>query len=340
MYRVESMSKPKETKFSMKYLQLADAVIKWIETDKLHINDKLPSVTELMRDFQMSKETVLKGLTHLSEQGIIESVLRQGNFVRKKASGRQLRICLILDKMNILRDKIYHSFFDAIKDYAEVDVFFHHHNFKVFENLVKENLNNYTHFVVVTFLREDPAEVLNLIPPHKRVILDYNVKNLTGDYLSIFQDFEADIYDSLVSLQENIQKYKRLVLIAPNESYHGESVIKGFKQFCKEFGYPCKIYHQVSGRYIQKGDALLTFSRYDQDDVAIIKLANKNYWKLGKDIGLISYNDTAVKEILEGGITVISTDFVKMGKHAAKAMLEKEIYKVRQPAEVVMRNSF
>lgn len=55
----------------------------------------------------------------------------------------------------------------------------------------------------------------------------------------------------------------------------------------------------------------------------MIKLAKKKGYELGKEIGLISYNDTAVKEILEGGITVISTDFEMMGKAAASVILNK-----------------
>ncbi len=34
-------------------------------------------------------------------------------------------------------------------------------------------------------------------------------------------------------------------------------------------------------------------------------------WKMGKDIGLISYDETPVKEIMLGGVTVIFTDLKK-----------------------------
>lgn len=333
------MSTQKKPTRSMKYLQLAEFITGQIETGKLKINDRLPSVNELMGILAMSKETVLRGLNHLSEKGIIESVYRRGYYVRKKAPSQPYRICLILDKMNVLRDNIYHSFFEKLKKVAEIEVFFHHHNFKVFESLIKENLNNYTHFVIVTFLREDPSETINLIPPHKRIILDYDAKGLTGEYTCIYQDFESDIYESLITLQPQLEKYERLVLIAPNESYHGSAVIDGFKRFCKTRRYQNKIYHSVSEKYFKKGDAYITFSRYDQDDVSIIKLTRKNHLELGEDIGLISYNDTAVKEILEKGITVISTDFNKMGVDAAESILQGKPQRLREPAKVVLRNS-
>src|SRR5690606_32141309 len=292
-----------------------------------------------MNHLSMSKATVLKGLNHLSEKGIIEAVYRKGYYVRKKAQYKPYRICLILDKMNLLRDSIYHSFFEKLKGVAEVDIFFHHHNIKVFENLITENLNNYTHFVIVTFFREDPTAIINQIPPHKRIILDYGEKGLTGDYTCIYQDFKSDIYESLIKLLPNLKKYSRLILIAPTEAYHGKAVIEGFKKFCKEYKFQNNIYSTISEKNFNKGDAYITFSRYDLDDIDIIKLSRKNKWKLGKDIGLLSYNDTAVKEILENGITVITTDFLKMGEEAANAIIEKKTIKMRDHAKVILRNS-
>src|SRR5690606_17711692 len=255
-----------------------------IENEQLTINDRIPSVNELMKLLSMSKATVLKGLNHLSEKGIIEAVYRKGYYVRKKAQYKPYRVCLILDKMNVLRDSIYHSFFEKLRGIAEVDIFFHHHNIKVFENLINDNLNSYTHFVVVTFFREDPSSILNLIPPHKRIILDYDERGLTGDYTSIYQDFKADIYESLIKVSPHLEKYSRLVLIAPSEAYHGKAVIQGFNKFCKEHKFENTIYHTVSEKTFKKGDAYITFSRYDLDDIDIIKLTRKNNWKLGTDI--------------------------------------------------------
>jgi len=323
----------------MKYLQLAEYINHLIETNQLKINDRLPSLNQLIEKLKISKETTLKGLNYLSEKGIIESEYRKGYYVKKKAQYHPYRICLILDKMNVLRDRVYQSFLAAVKDQADVDVYFHNHNFKVFEKLVDENLANYTHFVITTFLHGNTAEVLNRIPAQKRIILDYREEDLKGDYTCIYQDYKTDIFESLTELMPQLEKYSRMVLIAPLEAFHATEVIKGFENFCKSKKKKYKIYHTVNESLCKKGDAYITFSRYDQDDVAVIKLARKNNWKLGKDVGLISYNDTAVKEVLENGITVISTDFNKMGEEAAKAILTKEVVQMRDPAKVILRNS-
>lgn len=323
----------------MKYMQLVDFISNQIENDLLKINDRLPSLNQLTEKLSISKETALKGLNYLSEKGIIEAEYRKGYYVKKKTQYHPYRVCLILDKMNVLRDRVYQSFLETIKEHADVDVYFHHHNFKVFEKLIEENLNNYTHFVVTTFFKEKPNVILNRIPAHKRIIIDFQEKDLKGNYTCIYQDYKSDIVDSLTELLPQLEKYKRLALISPPEAFHAKNVVEGFEIFCKQYKKNYRVFNSIDEAIAKQGDAYITFSRYDQDDVNIIKIARKKNWKLGKDIGLISYNDTAVKEVLENGITVISTDFNKMGEEAAKAIINKEPVIMRDPAKVILRNS-
>ncbi|WP_208642635.1 GntR family transcriptional regulator [Sphingobacterium detergens] len=323
----------------MKYLQLVDHIHALIEKNDLHIGDRIPSLNQLQDQLGMSKETVLKGLNYLLEKGIIESVYRKGYYVKKKQVEHSYRILLLLDKMNTMREQIYQSLLVETKGTAAIDVYFHHHNFNVFRNIITENINNYTHFVIVTFLKDDPSSIINLIPPNKRIIIDYNQLGLSGNYTAIYQDYEYDIYNSLSLLQNNIQKYQRIILIAHPEALHAEHVINGFVRYCEESSINYDIIPDVDETKFKKHTAFITFSRYDSDDVSIIKLAKKHGFTLGEDIGLISYNDTDVKEILEGGITVISTDFRAMGKAAAKAVLQKKTLNERNPTQVIIRKS-
>src|SRR3546814_4955224 len=100
--------------------------------------------------------------------------------------------------MNVMRDRFYHTLFDELRDVADVDVYFHHHNFKVFENLIRENLHNYTHFVIATFLKEEPTEVLNLITSQKRMIIDYHQPHLEGEYSCIRSEEHTSELQSLM----------------------------------------------------------------------------------------------------------------------------------------------
>ncbi|MDR6781968.1 GntR family transcriptional regulator [Pedobacter africanus] len=323
----------------MKYLQLVDHVNQLIDSEQLHLGERLPSLKQFEKDLGMSKETLLRGLNHLLEKGIIEAVYRKGYYVKKRSVNHSFRIFLLLDKMNVMRDRFYHTLFDQLKDVANVDVYFHHHNFKVFNDLITENLNNYTHFVIVTYLKEDSSEVLNRIPAQKRIVIDYHQSGLEGNYTAVYQDFENDIYDALSELKKSLSKYQKLILIAPNEATHARHVADGFLRFCMEHNVDYAIQHQVEENGFKKGNAYITFSRYDTDDVMLIKMARASKFKLGEDIGLISYNDSAVKEILEDGITVISTDFEAMGATVSKAIKSKEQIVMRNPTHVILRKS-
>ncbi len=330
---------PKNGHGKMKYEQLAEYIIDLIENDQLHIGDQVPSLKKLQQQLKMSKETLLKGLSELVEKGIIESVYRKGYFVRKKNIAHSFRVFLLLDKMNILREQFYRNLFARLEKRADIDIYFHHHNHQVFEKLIKENLGKYTHYVIVTFLKEDVSPLLNLIPDKKRIIVDLNQQGITGNYSCIYQDYGYDIYHSLHKLNAELTKYNRLVLVAHPEAIHARLVIEGFLHYCTETEFPYLIQSEIDEKNFQKGNAYVTFSRYDTDDVALIKLARKKKLKLGQDVGLISYNDTDVKEILEDGITVISTDFEAMGRSVAQVILDDTIIVKRNPTKVIKRRS-
>lgn len=323
----------------LKYQQLADYIIQQIEDGELNLGDQIPSIKQLQQKFLMSKETLLKGLGYLVEKGIIESVYRKGYFVKTMNTQHHYRVFLLLDKMNILREELYKSLIKNLQSKGEIDIFFHHHNYQVFKKLITENIGEYTHYVIATFINEDLRDVLNLIPKKKLIIIDLKEEGLQGNNSCIYQDYGYDIYKGLLKLRAELSKYKRLILVHHPEAVHGKLVISGFLKFCNEMEFPYKIQSNIDEKSFQSGDAYVTFSRFDTDDVTLIKLTRKKNLQLGKDIGLLSYNDSEVKEILEGGITVISTDFKKMGESIATAILEDKIIIRKNPTRVIKRRS-
>lgn len=77
----------------------------------------------------------------------------------------------------------------------------------------------------------------------------------------------------------------------------------------------------------------------DRDLVVLLKQANKQSFVPGKDFGIISYNDTPLKEILAGGITTLSTDFKLMGQTMASLLTKKGIETIENPWRLNVRNS-
>jgi DNA-binding LacI/PurR family transcriptional regulator len=75
----------------------------------------------------------------------------------------------------------------------------------------------------------------------------------------------------------------------------------------------------------------------EMDLVNLVKQIRDKKFVLGKDIGIISYNDTPLKDLL--GITVISTDFQVMGETAAYMILKKKKEVVKNVFSFINRNS-
>lgn len=322
-----------------KYLQLADGLLADIEIGKLKLNQPLPSVNKLSKELSISRETVFKALNYLSERGVIKSANRQGYFVINTDVKRKARIFFLLDKFTTFKEKMYLSFQKTIGEQGDVEIFFHHHKLSVFRSLIIDNLPHYTHFVVLTFLREDVKDILNLIPANKRLIIDSYEPDLSGDYAMIYQDFSTDIYNALENAGDKLKKYKRLILVAPGTLFHSGFVVKGFQKFAKDSGFPTKIAQNPNPDDFRKGDVYLTLSGYDKELVEVIKMSRSKGYEIGKDIGIISYNDTPVKEVLEGGITVINTNWEYMGSKAAGMLLDQEIETIANPTQLILRKS-
>ena len=77
----------------------------------------------------------------------------------------------------------------------------------------------------------------------------------------------------------------------------------------------------------------------ESDLCNLIKKTRSNNLQIGKDIGIISYNDSPLKEILLDGITVITTDHNKMGETAARLILENSKEKIKNPFVLIRRGS-
>ena len=77
----------------------------------------------------------------------------------------------------------------------------------------------------------------------------------------------------------------------------------------------------------------------DRDLVNLLKQADRQQLVPGKDFGIISYNDTPLKEVLAGGITTLSTDFKLMGRTMASLINKKTIETIENPWNLNIRNS-
>ncbi|MFC4323902.1 GntR family transcriptional regulator [Litchfieldia salsa] len=81
-----------------KYLLLKQEILSWIQSNKLSVNEKIPTENELANQFQLSRHTVRQTLGELEKEGWLYKIQGKGSFVSKREifKGNDLKMIGIL----------------------------------------------------------------------------------------------------------------------------------------------------------------------------------------------------------------------------------------------------
>lgn len=325
-----------------KYKQIINSIFSAIENNDVRLNDKLPSVNELLIEFDISRDTIVRAYDYLKKINIIESVPGKGYYIKNDKLELKAQVFLLFNKLSPHKKIIYDAFSTTLGDSGTIDFFIYNNNYRHFKELIlSSKARQYTHYVIITHFEEGGEDVVefiqNEIPKDKLVILDKKIDNLGSDVACVYQDFKNDIYSALGNLNPLLKKYKELKLIFRKKSYQPLEIKKGFKQFCGEYAYDFEIVENPEDMVITNHTVYINLK--EDDLVTLIKKIKRTEFVLGKDVGIISYNDNPLKEILLNGITVISTDFNKLGEQAAHLVLNNQKLQFDNPFYVIPRKS-
>lgn len=331
-----------------KYKQIVDSIIFNISNGNLKIDQKIPSINIVSEEFYVSRDTVEKAYNILKERKVISSVKGKGYYITRTKLISKVNIIFLINKLSSYKMRTYNSFINSIGANSHVDVHMYHCDESLFLNLLDKNKGAYDYYVIMPhFKTEDLRHVsytdevikaIKQIPKEKLIIMDNIKLGMEGEIIEIYQDFENDIYNALKEGLPKIAAYKKLILVYPEKAVYPypRRILKGFRKFCVEHTIDFEILDQIfDDMILKKGDLFITIEEFDL--VNLVKQIRDDEFVLGKDIGVISYNDTPLKELL--GITVISTDFNIMGQTAARMILNKEKGKVKVPFNFIDRNS-
>jgi DNA-binding transcriptional regulator YhcF (GntR family) len=323
-----------------KYRQIVNSVINGIERGTLRTNEPMPSINDLSMLFDIARDTAEKAYRQLKELGILGSVPGKGYYIKSTEYRQQRRIFLLFNKLSPHKKVIYDTFVEALGEGTAIDFYVYNNNFRLFKELITHNDGHYTHYVIIGhFLEggETAAEVLNALPKERLIVLDKLIPGVTGQYGAVYEQFERDLYNALTEAEELLRKYATLKLIFPSYSYHAREILIGFQKFCTEFGFDYKIIADIAREPLAAGEAYINLM--EDDLVTLVKRVKAAGLKVGDELGILSYNDTPVKEIILDGITVISTDFAQMGRTAARLVLENSTEHVENPFRLIVRQS-
>ena len=323
-----------------KFQQIITSIEQAINCDRIKVGDQLPSIQQLCKSFQLAPGTVTKAYDVLRDRGIIKARKGKGYYVNTREINRQHNILMLFDELNPYKKTLYHAFKDAMGANAKLHLYFHHHDKVQFERLVLENLGSYSHYVIMPHVNEDVSHIISKIPEDKVLLLDRNVAVPGRSVTAVFQDFRNDIFQALSGALDSLKRYDCFHLVLSSNSFQfiPEELIEGFYRFCREFGICHEVIDNLEKTMIKKGHVYIVFT--DEDLVRVFKTAGEHGWALGKELGLISYDDTPLKEILGNGVTVISTEFSKMGQTAANMIIRGKKGQIANPCRLIRRNTF
>jgi len=325
-----------------KYRQIINLVKSDIENGIFKKGERIPSINDTSEDFLVSRDTVEKAYARLREQGIIKSVPGKGFYINCETPNDRLRVLLIINKISAHKKKIVHAFVNTLGERAVVETCVHHYSTEKLERILDENQGNYNYYAIIPCFKDfsdKTLEVLSKVPQDKLLLIDKNVESLPGNHQVVCENFEDDIYQTLKSGIDRLARYRRIFLIFPDGNHHVTDIMAGFKKFCTDYHYEYCITNAFSAACVKPGNLYIVIE--EDDLVDVIKYCKNNQLKIGQDVGIISYNDTPIKEVLHDGIAVISTDFQKMGETAANMLLGKcDIDKVYNPFYLIRRPSF
>lgn len=322
-----------------KYKQVVELFISDIEAGIFKQGQRIPSINETSEELFLSRDTVEKAYVYMKKKGILSAVRGKGYYINQANVSKKLKICLIFNKLSNYKRNIYYSFVRTMGAKASVDVFIYNYDLDEFQTIVTKNLNNYDYFVILPHVRNENAnisEVIKKIPREKVLIVDRFLDELK-DYPVVYQEYDQDIQSALSCGIDLLRKYSRLNLVFPQSEYYPPYIVRGFRIFCQINGFASSIIDRIEDAGIQQGEAYIIVS--DDDLYAFIRRIKQKKWTLGKDCGVVAYNENPVKEILCEGITTISTSHEAIGQLAAQMILTKKFERIKSPFQFIRRNS-
>ncbi|WP_248722724.1 GntR family transcriptional regulator [Seonamhaeicola sp. ML3] len=318
-----------------KYKQIINSIEESIVSGALKKGDRIPSINEIKNKHKLSRDTVLMAFNELKNRGVIQSIVGKGYYISSENVNVRQKIFLLFDELNAFKEDLYNALKDSLGEAIELEIYFHHFNKDIFKKLILDNVGNYSYYVIMPANLKNTKEIIDNLPSEKVFVLDQMHHDLSA-FPAVYQNFEKALYNNLKLVKHRIENYQRLYLVN-NENKQPKGMLSGFTKFCKDNDLEGSIVENLKDKLPKSGDLYIIPD--DKNLLRIIKKMKEVKLVLSKDIGIISYNDTLLKELVEGGITTISTDFNTMGKRLAEMILNKEHKQIENPNKLIIRNS-
>jgi len=329
-----------EYSMTPKYLQLINSILEGMQSGEIKKNDVLPSINELSCTLETARSTIERAYNELKRMGLVTSVAGKGYFIVQTCFNKPAKVLLLFNKLSIHKKMIYDAFAATLGNEGAIDFYIYNNDFQLFKKIIDDKAGSYEKCVIIPHFNEDKDlgyELIDSLPKKKLILMDKLAGGITGNFGAVYEDFENDIFFALEQLAERLHKYHTLKLVFPVRTYHSKMIIQGFRRFCILYNFKYEILTCLHQEQIENGSVYINL--LEDDLVILIEKMIEGKFKVGEDVGLISYNEIPIKKIILDGITTISTDFALMGEKTAELVLRNSAERIAIPFKVTLRNS-
>ncbi len=333
---LDKIQELEEVALLSKHEQLVNGIINAIDEKILVQGTMLPSVNFMVKELGFARKTIVKAYNELKERGIVESKNRLGYFIANESTELKMKVAVLLYAFHPFQEIFYNTLREHLGDQYQLDVFFHHNNIEVYETVLNNIIGRYGMYVVAPIHHQKTQELLCKIPESRLLVVD-RFEYIDNEYSYISQEFEKSTYSILLKLKEEICQFEEFVLFFKEDSDYPEGTKLAFEQFVQSFHLNGRVEDRYKKGSVKKNCVYLTIG--DIDLWGLLKDCTAHNLEIGKDVGILSCNDTPVKEIICGGITTFFVDFENMAMQAAEYVQDRNLVQEIMPVKLVRRKS-
>jgi len=319
-----------------KHEQLVTGIINAID-DKLVVQgNMLPSVNNMVKELGFARKTIVKAYNELKDRGIIEAKNRLGYFVTNEATDQTMKVAVLLYAFHPFQEIFYNTFRESLGENYQLDIFFHHNNIEIYETILTNITGKYGMYVVAPIHHAKTQLLLANISANRLLIVD-RYENIGEGYSYISQEFENSSYNVFMKMKKEIMQFDEFILFYKEDADYPSGTRRAFERFINDFDIQGSIKRKYKSGTVKKGTAYMTIG--DVDLWGLLKDCNHFNIELGSDIGVISTNDSPVKDFISGGITTYCVDFEEMARMSADFIKNRELVQITLPMMLSRRKS-
>lgn len=320
-----------------KHEQIVNGIINSIDDGVVTKGSMLPSVNHMVEELGFARKTIVKAYSDLKSRGLIESKNRLGYFVASEQTEQELRVAVLLYAFHTFQEIFYNTFRKALGKKIQIDIFFHHNNVQVYEQILSSIIGQYGMYVIAPIHNDVSRQALSAIPTNRLLLVD-RYEFVGSEYSYIAQEFEDNTFQVLESMVDRVKDFDEFILFFKKGTDYPVGTRKGFERFCEQHNLNSRIEEAYVPGSLKPGDLFLTIG--DTDLWNILRDCKEMNIEPGNQIGIISNNDSPVKEIISGGITTYYSDFKEMAQQAAAFVFDRNKVQKILPITIQRRKSF